>query len=479
MRLILLRTSSLLLIGAAAAIAGMGLIPASEYSLGPVAVSTSARVGPAGTTLKIPPVGALSARTHNLPLAVTVSVTEVDPLAIGEIVSASADQAALQAALSAEVSEAIEGAATRLATRSVLGGVVLGGVVLALLPRRRWSWAAWGALGGLLGVGLLLTLTWRQFDQDAFREPTFTGSLERAPQFIRAIQQQSVTLDQARSRVTGAAARLSRVLTLLGQPVADPQSDSVAILHVSDIHSNPLGLEFVRELASRFGVDAILDTGDLTSFGEPIEARVVQLVTQMGVPYLFVPGNHDSDAVRASLDGLPNVVLLEDGVQDVEGVRIQGRSDPSFTARGDVTAADRREAVADESLRLARAVEANRPDVLAVHDPALAEASIGRVPLVLAGHKHRQGNRQSKGSLVLEVASTGATGLGSFLTDSDLPYEAQILYFQQARVVAYDYVRFRGLGNDFQIQRRTLAPQESQSREPSGAAPAPPSGLGP
>ena len=36
------------------------------------------------------------------------------------------------------------------------------------------------------------------------------------------------------------------------------------ILHVSDVHLNPVGVEVIRQLAERFEVDAVLDTGDVT-----------------------------------------------------------------------------------------------------------------------------------------------------------------------------------------------------------------------
>ena len=60
--------------------------------------------------------------------------------------------------------------------------------------------------------------------------------------------------------------------------IVPPRSQTV-ILHISGIHSNPLGLEVARQLAASFRVDAVLDTGDLTSFGLPVEARAT------GQPY--------------------------------------------------------------------------------------------------------------------------------------------------------------------------------------------------
>ena len=46
-------------------------------------------------------------------------------------------------------------------------------------------------------------------------------------------------------------------------PAAD--DDTVRVLHVSDIHLNPLAAGLVVELATDLDVDAILDTGDQRS----------------------------------------------------------------------------------------------------------------------------------------------------------------------------------------------------------------------
>lgn len=442
------------LLGAGAAMAGMQLVPGTDYSLGPVAISTSADIGEALSILRIPPLGAVSAVTHDAPLTITVTVTELNPQALGDILAGSPDQTALIQ----ELTVALKGAATGLAVRILVASLILGGIVVALLPGRRWFSILAGGLGGVLAAAGLLGATWNSFRPDAFREPSFSGALERAPQVIQAIQGQAVSLRDVRSRVEDAATRLSNVLTLLGQPVADPHAGTVAILHISDVHSNPLGIEFTKRLAERFRVDAIVDTGDLTSFGEPIEARIGQLIAEINIPYLFVPGNHDSEPIRLAVSQIPNVVVLHNRVHEVSGVRVAGWADPEFTARGAVSSGSHNLAVLEEGPRVAEAVQSQVPEVLAVHHPLLGRASLGRVPVVLAGHEHRRVTREREGTLLLQVGSTGATGLGSFIAEADLPYEAEIVYFRSGRAVSLDYVRFKGLGNDFEIDRRTLAP---------------------
>jgi len=240
-----------------------------------------------------------------------------------------------------------------------------------------------------------------------------------------------------------------------GGPVG---GDEVRILHISDIHSNPLGLEVARRLAEHFKVAAILDTGDLTSFGLPVEGRLGDLVGTMSVPYLLVPGNHDSPENRRALAGVHNVQLLDGTVADVAGVRILGVGDPTFTATNQVST-DEAEATKEAAAPgVAARVEALRPDVLAVHDPVLGEASEGHVPLIVAGHLHKNTAARKDGTLVLTVGSTGATGLGSFTVDTSSPYQAELLHFVGHDLVAVDRIDLHGVGGAFRVERQIVAP---------------------
>ena len=254
-----------------------------------------------------------------------------------------------------------------------------------------------------------------------------------------------------REKVSVLGSELAALYESLAAPVAAPPGET-RVLHVSDVHLNPLGLEIVRQLADRFDVAAILDTGDLTSFGYPVEARIADLLVDMPVPYLIVPGNHDSPEVRTALAGVANVSVL-DGTTEVGGVRILGIADPTFTADNVVgpeeAEADKRRRASD----VGRRVDADDPDVLAVHDPVFASQVAGRVPLVVSGHVHKRGNRVVDGTRFLTVGSAGATGLGTFTIEGGRAYEAEILSFREGRLTGIDYVSIRGIGGSFRADR--------------------------
>ncbi|HEX2196748.1 MAG TPA: metallophosphoesterase family protein, partial [Actinomycetota bacterium] len=307
---------------------------------------------------------------------------------------------------------------------------------------------------------------------DAFEQPRFTGALVRAPVVIEALQSGEVTLGSIQSRYETAAERLSDLMTLVAQPDRDPGTDSVAILHVSDVHSNPLGVQLARQLAAQFEVDAVIDTGDLTNFGLTVEARIGRLIERIEVPYYLVPGNHDSAANEAALDRVPNLTVLDGAVAEVEGVRILGWGDPTDTNWNNIPPEEAAEIRVEEGEATAAEVERLEPDVLAVHDKRLAEASYGDVPLVIAGHYHRRLVEEEEGTRVLSVGSTGATGL-KFFVEAERDYEAEVLYFRGGRAVAVDYVRFSGLGSDFEIERDALDDETVEVDDAAPATPAP------
>jgi predicted phosphodiesterase len=461
MRARMLHVVTAVVLGAAGSLAALSLVPTADQRVGPATITIGASLGKGATILRIPPFGTVSAPTHGPPLRLVATLTELDPQGVAR--GLASDEARTE--LVGEMETSLRRAAMRAGFRLALGGLVIGGLIAGLLPGRHVRGVLIGGAGGLIATSLLLFATSRSYDVAAFQEPRFTGTLERAPDLLQAVQKQGTSIAEIRSKYQIGAERLAEIVSLAGAPHENPRSGSVAILHVSDVHSNPLGLEFAKQLAERFEVDAVLDTGDLTSFGQPIEARIGELLSGVGRPWLLVPGNHDSPEVRQSMAAVPNVVVLDQRVEQVGGVSILGWGDPTFTPGSLITTAEARKRQYEEAPKVAQRVRETEADVLAVHNADLAADSVGEVPLVLSGHRHKRTQRTRNGTLQLEVGSTGATGLGSFLVESDLAYEAQIVYFRDRRPVAVDYIRFRTLGTDFEIDRRTLEVEQLHGPE--------------
>ncbi|MGH2736761.1 MAG: metallophosphoesterase family protein, partial [Actinomycetota bacterium] len=396
------------LIAAAAALVSMRSLPLGDYTMGPASVSPSASLGSGKTTVAVPPLGTVQVDSHTAPLSLGVQLTEIDFPSLARSVPTGEGREAV----TATVEKGLRSMAVEVALRLLAGGLIVGLLAAAVLPYRRRSHLLAGAVGGVLAVAVAVGLTAATYDLDAFEEPRFTGTLQRAPQVLEAVNSRLDSFDDLQSRYETAAERITDLLALVADPIKNPSAGTVSVLHVSDIHSNPLGVEFVRTLARRFEVDVVLDTGDLTSFGQPVEAHIRRLVRRIPVAYLFVPGNHDSQLNRLQIDRAENVTLLDGDEVKVLGVDILGIGDPTFTATNQLSTEEANELKLEEAADVAEQVERERPDVLAVHDERTAEESFGLVPLILAGHTHKADMEQRDGTIKLVVGSSGATGLG-------------------------------------------------------------------
>jgi predicted phosphodiesterase len=447
------------LVGAAGALATLRMASPVQGTVGPGTVEVG--VGPAldgATELSLPPLGRVVASTHRAPVALRVRLDELDVERLQRTLSAPR----ARQAITRSVEDDLPGLLRRFVLRSLLVAAVAGGVAGALVRDRRLPHAVLGAAGGAGAVGLALLWTWHGYDTDAFDEARFEGALERAPAILAAAQRSVGDLDRVSGLVQTLSLQVSGLYAATSRGVATGET---LILHVSDLHSNPLGVELVEQLADSFDVDAVLDTGDLTSYGSPLESRIGRLIDDIDVPYLFVPGNHDSDENRAAFAATTGITVLDGTTTQVDGVEILGVGDPTFTADNVVSTRDANERKADLSPGVVATVRRDRPDLLAVHDLRQAEGVAGWVPVVVAGHTHERSSSREDGTTFLTVGSTGATGLGSFMVDTRAAYEAEVLRFDGSRLVAVDYVTLRGVSGEFTVERQVVDRPEPPARD--------------
>ncbi|MBR7744733.1 DUF998 domain-containing protein [Phycicoccus sp. BSK3Z-2] len=328
----------------------------------------------------------------------------------------------------AELDEAIRDAAAKVLGRFALGGVVVLGLVLGAwtLARRRrpprWlvtaSAGAW--LAATIGTSAALYTTYQPG-----RQGTFT-----ATEVLGTLQQNQGLLDDVETRATQVAPYLRNVLALstaLQQRYAGDSLEpdpALRVLFVSDIHgANQYPL--MRTVVEDQSIDLVVDSGDLVNFGTVQEAQASDLfagIESLGVPYVFVKGNHDatSSTDTALLDRMaevPNVLLLQDGEGDyqqldVGGLTIAGFNDPRWF--GDPGTGSR---VAQEPAREAfQQAFADRPvpDVVVSHEPWALEGVDGGV--LLNGHMHTsdiEDNRIQVGTF------TGGGPVAHFLASED------------------------------------------------------------
>lgn len=429
----------------------------TQGDVGPGTVSVGlALVRNGDTVLDVPPLGRVRVDSHISPLEVQARVEAIDIPAATRLASAGVPR------LDDRRRDELLDLVARLALRAVVVAIAAGVAAGLIVRGRGWRHVVLGAGTSLIAVVVVLGATWWSYSIESFRSPEFEGALSRAPEALDALEREYESLEGLRDRVDILAAQITTLSAQAADPTSvAPDRDDVRILHISDVHLNPLGLEIASSLAKRFDVDAILDTGDLTSFGLPYESEIGRLIARMPAPYYFVPGNHDSPRNRRRLADVPNLTLLDRTTVDVRGVEILGIPDPATTVAPDedgVTGDEARAARLDEADDVAALVRARTPDVLAVAGLQLAEASVGEVPLVVSGDVHERTSEERDGTLLLTVGTTGAGGLGRFTQDTGRPYAAEVLRFVDGRLVALDYITVGSLDGAFSVDRVVYPP---------------------
>jgi predicted phosphodiesterase len=305
------------------------------------------------------------------------------------------------------------------------------GVVVALAvrghgaPRLRWLFGT--AAGVALAGGVLLVLLLPP--QGEISDPEYYANGPDIPVALRAVEQA-----QGSARVI--SEELNEQLVGLARLVSESSRRQTGGLRsfvlASDLHNNLLALPALdRAVGSR----PLFFAGDLTSSGSPFEFSLVRRIVRLGHPFVFVSGNHDSDALVRRMALAGGIVLTRRGrlradgtygrvVVRVRGLRVAGYADP-FERRASERFRARGEPQPDEEQRgefrdwLEPLV--GRVDVVMVHEPQLAEdaaeelrAAAPRRPLVLlTGHTHTSSFQASPNFVELNGGTVGGGGTGN------------------------------------------------------------------
>lgn len=434
---------------AAAVLVLTPLLGASSTTVGPGTVNIGFHPTVRGaTTFELPPIGKATAPTHRGPVEVRLELRSLDVTRlVGNDGRVDAD--ALQSSIDGDLRDAISGVVLRF----VLVGAAIGLLAAAVLPRRRWKWIAMGTVEGAAIAGLLVVSALPGFDAAAFRDLTFEGPITAGGQVVDAL---SSTGGPVGRRVDVLADKLAGLYSATVTDEIAGRDDDVVLLHVSDLHLNPIGARLARQLAVAFDVDAVVDTGDTTSFGSTFEGAYAELLADFPVPYLFVAGNHDSRPNRAAIKATDGVVALHDRSVTIKGLTIAGFDDPLITTTEDVPQSEREAVELAATPDLEDLIEREEPDVLAIHNPVILQRVMGQVPLAIGGHQHRSRFGARDGTMVSVVGSTGATGLGSLLVDADLPASASLLRFRDGKLVSIDDLEAVGTSGDLTVRRHTI-----------------------
>ncbi|MGW1953401.1 metallophosphoesterase family protein [Streptomyces sp. NPDC001920] len=432
-----------------------------------------------GTKINISPLGALQLDSHIAPVRLDVNVDQLDP----ERAQALVDHPERLSGLQDEIAQDITDGTRDLALRSCVA-VVTGAAALSLAIHRRprRALAAGGlALTVLAASGGTAFATW---NPDSVLEPKFSGLLSSAPSVVgnaRSIVTEFDVYQKELARLVTNVTKLYDATSTL--PAYAPDPSTIRVLHVSDIHLNPASWKIIASLVDQYEVNVIVDSGDTMDHGTAAENGFLDPIEDLGAPYVWVRGNHDSRETQRYLRGLKNVHVLDDGrAKTVAGLRFAGIGDPQFTPdRSTVPGGDAANELA--GARLATALRdqktAGTPaDVAVAHEPVAARQTDGEVPLVLAGHVHHQEMELLPYGTRLRIeGSTGGSGLRAVEGKHPDPIQTSILYFDRdtRRLQAWDEIELGGLGLTTAEVRRHLVEENQPGATGSPSAPVSPS----
>ncbi|HLS46175.1 MAG TPA: metallophosphoesterase [Ornithinicoccus sp.] len=313
-----------------------------------------------------------------------------------------------------ELRGAMESGLRELALKFI-GGVVLTNVGIVGLwlvgrshkPRRRSLKVIGTATALAVALPTLAAVTtYRTSNFAAYEATSLLGTVRTNSGMLTDIQGQA---QRATPYVQNLLA-LSDALQSEFVPDETARDPGARFLLVSDIH----GMNYyplIQQIVEDEQITAVIDTGDMLNFGRVQEGELAGMYTAIegiGVPYIFVRGNHDAvhaqdESVLRRLEQIPNVILLEPTAGEyveanVSGVRITGLNDWRYFGEVNEDFGAQQRAAAE---RYAAAAEGwPLPDILISHQPyALAPLETGG--LKINGHMHApllDGNRIQVGT---------------------------------------------------------------------------------
>ncbi|MHB9004246.1 MAG: metallophosphoesterase family protein, partial [Coriobacteriia bacterium] len=298
---------------------------------------------------------------------------------------------------------------------------------------------------------------------EGFRTPTFRGAVSYAPSLIELVQRRADDVESLRDQVDKLATDLSRYY-------ASPQSFASAgaleatyrVLHVSDLHLDPVGLELAEQLAEEFSVSLVIDTGDINHYGSRVEAAFVASQVPTDMPRAFVPGNHDSPAIIAALRGLSNVAVLDGASEEFQGMVVFGVGDPSSAGMEVEPDRDEIDSLAmNRATALRNSIESGSPTptIVAVHNGDMAPEFDGLAQIVLAGHTHEPVLERMNESWYLNSGTTGGIHFSRMRAEPHIPHSASVLYFTPTRphtLIAIDQIEVYGLASQSSLKRTVI-----------------------
>ena len=449
------------LVGIITAAIGVFVGGMSSVDVGPFRTTMAIQPSTQGESeVTLPPLGSLIFDSHDGPLRLSLRLDSLDQSRTQELI---ADPAGVEKASETVPNDLIIGMTD--VVLGAVGGALLAGILIGgILFRSRRRAVICGVMSmvvALAGMGVAASTV----RPESITEPRYEGLLANAPAIVGSAQNIADRYEKYRDQLQQFIVNMSQFYTIARTlPAFEPDPGTIRVLHVSDLHLNPAAWDVIVSVTKQFQIDMVIDTGDITDWGTQQEADAfTERISDVAVPYVYIRGNHDSQATADTVAEQTNAIVLDDEVVEVEGLRIAGIGDPRFTPDKTSKPSDWREeqVMLDSGIALRDTiVESGGADVALLHDPVSIGPVAGEVPLILSGHRHqRQSELVDDDTLLLVQGSTGGAGLRGLQQGTPVPLQLSVMYFSSETKLlqAFDDISVGGVGEtEVTLQRHIL-----------------------
>ncbi|MDO9536346.1 MAG: metallophosphoesterase [Bacillota bacterium] len=405
------------------------LLSPVSFSIGAFEFETSVKFGTGGKTfIHFPPLGNIIASTHTPPIDFHLSLKNIHLEALSQYTKSISQESLMPENMLSEILVTIVKYLV-----SLLIFVFFLGMVASLLWSRGKIRIKEMLFTGLINIMVLLmffSTSALTYDQEAFSQAEYQGILEAAPWVLSFLEEGAGIIEEIGIQFANVVDNISILQKEMEKNVISGEDISTLnVLHISDIHNNPTAFDFIGRIKDTFHVDLIIDTGDLVDYGTTFELDLLtQFIRQIHIPYVFIPGNHESPIVIEQLKTIENIIVLEEGIIEIEGLSIAGIADPASSSTAMV--------VADENLmeeaaqRLYETVaHAEKVDIIAAHNPLSFKYLRNNNNLLLGGHQHSPYIKKTDNYVEINAGSTGASGIRG-VQKLEINYSLVLLKFQ-------------------------------------------------
>lgn len=410
------------------------------------------------TQIEIPPLGLVRANTHRTPVKLAVRLNSLNLDRVQQVLENSPNREEIFR----RVGDNLRRETHRYVAELILTAGAAGLFAALLLHSAKIADYLKGMLAAIAVVGMLLTATYYDFDADRFSNPEFEGVLKAAPWMIGIAEEAIAKIDSLGNKLQLVATNLNELYRQIDnlQPLQTTEGN-IKVLHVSDIHNNPAAIQFIGRMAELFAVNFIIDTGDISDFGTPLEGLLLDRVRELNVPYLFIAGNHDSPVIIQRLKSLKSNVIVTEGPVELSGIKVMGFHDPASSTNEITPPPPGLISGHIEYIKKALNEELNKSekpiDIIAVHSPDIARPLAGRAPVMVFGHNHIFEVSSFNDSVLINAGTSGASGLGTLQEVARRPYSVMLLHFNKdntgTSLLAVDSIQIDSTTAEFSMQR--------------------------